>query len=524
MAPERIAGRYRVERAAGRGGMGTVWLCTDEVLGRQVAVKQVGTLPGESTLYLARALREARSSAALNHRNVVAIYDAVEEGDHIWLVMEYVPGQTLAEIVKRDGPLSPERAARLGAQVADGLAAAHARGTIHRDVKPGNILVTHEDLAKISDFGIARTQGDTQITQSGMLTGTPAYFAPELARGDDPTPAADVWALGATLYAAVEGRAPYPEQANALAMLSLIASGPPPRPERAAFLTEPIVRALDPDPRSRWSITDLAHVLHRLEQRHATRTTRPITAAFSTPAAGGPTTVTGGSGRDDAQVPLGPDTVGGSSDDGTGPAAGPLRTAGRHHDDEGDLDRGGNRHGRLLVIGLVAMLVLSAVGGYLLLRDVDADPTADDATTPTAQASPSQPAPSQEAEDSRGQEEPTSDADQRDPSPRESSVSGSDAETFVSSYYAALPADTQAGWSSLSPAFQEEIGSYASYRGFWQSLADVEVTGAQPAGSGAVDVSLTYTRSDGGSEDEVRRIFVEQSGDGFVITGDEVVG
>src|SRR3712207_116691 len=134
MAPESIAGRYHVQRAIGRGGMGTVWLCTDEVLGRQVAVKQVGTLPGETTLDLARALREARSSAALNHRNVVSVYDAVEDGERIWLVMEYVPGRTLAETVAQDGPLDPLRAAWIGAQVADGLAAAHARGTIHRDV------------------------------------------------------------------------------------------------------------------------------------------------------------------------------------------------------------------------------------------------------------------------------------------------------------------------------------------------------------------------------------------------------
>src|SRR5688500_6955682 len=163
MALERIAGRYRVERAAGRGGMGTVWLCTDEVLGRQVAVKQVGTLPGETTLDLARAMREARSSAALNHRNVVSVYDAVEEGDHIWLVMEYVQGRTLAELVAEEGALSPEQVARIGAQVADGLAAAHARGTIHRDVKPGNILVGDDGTAKISDFGIARTTGDAQV-------------------------------------------------------------------------------------------------------------------------------------------------------------------------------------------------------------------------------------------------------------------------------------------------------------------------------------------------------------------------
>src|SRR5689334_13355567 len=155
MPPESIAGRYRVEREVGRGGMGSVWLCHDELLGRTVAAKQVGLMPGETTPDLARAMREARSSAPLNHRNVVSVYDAIEEGDHIWLVMEYVPGRTLARIVAEEGPMSPVRAAWIGAQVADGVAAAHAAGTVHRDVKPGNILVADDDTAKISDFGIA---------------------------------------------------------------------------------------------------------------------------------------------------------------------------------------------------------------------------------------------------------------------------------------------------------------------------------------------------------------------------------
>jgi serine/threonine protein kinase len=131
---EPIGGRYRVEREVGRGGMGSVWLAQDERLGRPVAVKRVGMLPGESLPHLARAMREARSSAALNHPNVVSVYDAVEEGEHLWLVMEYVPGRTLAEIVAAEGALAPVRVARIGAQVADGLAAAHAAGTVHRDV------------------------------------------------------------------------------------------------------------------------------------------------------------------------------------------------------------------------------------------------------------------------------------------------------------------------------------------------------------------------------------------------------
>ena len=225
MPPDVIAGRYRVEREVGRGGMGSVWLCRDERLGREVAVKQVGGLPGESSMHLARALREARHSAALNHPNVVAIFDALEEGDHVWLVMEYVPSRTLDEIVRADGPLPPGTAARIGAQVADGLAAAHAaRHRAPRRQAEQHPGARDDDRALIADFGIARTVGQEQLTRSGLVTGTPAYFAPELARGEEPSPASDVWALGVSLYAAVEGEPPYPDQANAIALLNTIAS------------------------------------------------------------------------------------------------------------------------------------------------------------------------------------------------------------------------------------------------------------------------------------------------------------
>ncbi|GEP38130.1 hypothetical protein NPS01_17930 [Nocardioides psychrotolerans] len=264
-----LAGRYRLDREVGRGGMGSVWLAHDERLGREVAIKRVGHLPGESLPHLARAMREARSTAALNHRNVVAVYDAVEEGEHLWLVMEYVPGRTLSEITAAEGPMDPIRAARIGAQVADGLAAAHALGMVHRDVKPGNILVTDDDVAKISDFGIARSLADDQLTQTGLMVGTPAYFAPELARGADASPASDVWALGATLFAAVEGHGPYPSQGNALAVLAGIATEPPPLPERAGPLRQPIRRMMDTDVAARWSMADCAHALHQVNDRHA---------------------------------------------------------------------------------------------------------------------------------------------------------------------------------------------------------------------------------------------------------------
>jgi len=269
MPLEVIAGRYRVERAVGKGGMGTVWLCHDEVLHRVVAVKQIGVMPGESADDARRAMREARTAAALNHRNAVSIYDVVDHDGVPWLVMEYVPSQTLAQLIAH-GPLPAERVARIGAQVAAALASAHALGIIHRDVKPGNILVGEDDLAKISDFGIARIAHDDQLTQTGMMTGTPAYFSPELARGADPGPESDVWALGATLYAAVEGRPAYPKQPNAIATLQAIASESVEHPGRAAFLLDPIGHMMDRDPSSRWTMDQVETALRRLAEERGT--------------------------------------------------------------------------------------------------------------------------------------------------------------------------------------------------------------------------------------------------------------
>ncbi|MBA2558555.1 MAG: serine/threonine protein kinase, partial [Propionibacteriales bacterium] len=267
MPPDSIAGRYRVLRAVGRGGMGTVWLCTDEVLHRQVAVKQIGSLPGESPGDTARAMREARLAAALNHKNAVSIYDVVEDGGTTWLVMEYVPSQTLSALIRSAGRLPPARVAHIGAQVAAALSGAHSLGIVHRDVKPGNILVGEDDQAKLSDFGIARGHQDVHLTQTGMVTGTPAFFAPELARGDDPTFASDVWALGITLYTATEGAPPFEPQSNPLAMLNAITRDPLPLPRHAGLLTPVLAGMLQPDAGQRSTSHETLAALREVEQR-----------------------------------------------------------------------------------------------------------------------------------------------------------------------------------------------------------------------------------------------------------------
>ncbi|MDQ1482985.1 MAG: eukaryotic-like serine/threonine-protein kinase [Actinomycetota bacterium] len=261
MQPELIAGRYQVLRAIGRGGMGTVWLCRDNVLGRHVAVKQIGALPGDSAPETKRAMREARSAAALNHPNAVAVYDVVDHEGRPWLVMEYVEGQTLADEIAHEGQLSPQRVADIGSQLAGALARAHERRIVHRDIKPGNVLIDKSGHPKISDFGIARGHGDEQLTQIGFITGTPGYLSPELARGGDPGWASDVWALGATLYEAVEGRPPYESRSNPIALLRAIATERPRAMTQAGVLGPAIEAMMHEDPASRWDMATCARRL-----------------------------------------------------------------------------------------------------------------------------------------------------------------------------------------------------------------------------------------------------------------------
>jgi eukaryotic-like serine/threonine-protein kinase len=250
---EVLADRYRRVRSLGSGAMGEVWLAEDTLLSRPVAIKQLRTDP-ESTLgqWGDRIRREARLAAQLNHPNAVAIYDLVVVDEQPYLVMEYVSGDSLAQRIRLDGRLAPEQAARWIGQVAGALETAHARGIVHRDVKPANILITPYDAAKLTDFGIARSAQDVSQTQTGMLVGTPAFLAPEAARGGDPSPAGDMWSLGATLYSAVEGRPPFGSGAdNPLAVLARIGSEPVPPAASAGWLTPLLAALLDRDPAGR---------------------------------------------------------------------------------------------------------------------------------------------------------------------------------------------------------------------------------------------------------------------------------
>ncbi|HET7246986.1 MAG TPA: protein kinase, partial [Streptosporangiaceae bacterium] len=242
-----VAGRYQLLDTVGHGAMGTVWRARDLRLDREVAVKEV-RVPGPMTyqdrnVLRERSLREARVAARLSHPGVVTVHDVIEAESTPWIIMELVPSRSLAQVLAEDGPLRPARAAMMGMTLLEALGSAHAAGVVHRDVKPGNILVTSQGRAVLTDFGIATLNGDPGLTQAGMVMGTPGFCAPERIRGEPASPASDLWSLGATLYAAVEGRGPFEGQGSAMAVLANIVHGDPP-PAKWAGPLEPVITAL----------------------------------------------------------------------------------------------------------------------------------------------------------------------------------------------------------------------------------------------------------------------------------------
>ncbi|MGE5137438.1 MAG: serine/threonine-protein kinase [Gemmatimonadota bacterium] len=242
-----VAGRYLLQDRIGRGAMGTVWRARDPVLARDVAVKEV-QVPGlltaqEREVLEQRTLREARAAARLNHPGVVTVFDVVEVGGNPWIVMELVHARSLEQILATAGPLPPPEAAEVGAMVLEALACAHAAGIMHRDVKPSNVLLSDEGRAVLTDFGIATLEGDPGLTQVGMVMGTPGFSAPERIRGDPATPASDLWSLGATLFAAVEGHGPFANRSTPIAVLAAVANEEAP-PARSAGPLGPLIAAL----------------------------------------------------------------------------------------------------------------------------------------------------------------------------------------------------------------------------------------------------------------------------------------
>ncbi|MEO3888074.1 serine/threonine-protein kinase [Nonomuraea sp. B5E05] len=228
-----LAERYELITPLGRGTMGTVWRARDRALGREVAVKEIRQDPvlteEQRTELRERMVREGRIASRINHPSVASIHDVIIHDDSPWIIMELIEARSLEQVIDEEGPLPPRLVAEIGVDLLGALRAAHAQGITHRDVKPANVLITESGRVVLTDFGIAKAEGDSRLTKTGMVIGSPGYTAPERARGDYTGPESDIWALGATLYFAVEGRPAYERStvAETLAALLTESADPP---------------------------------------------------------------------------------------------------------------------------------------------------------------------------------------------------------------------------------------------------------------------------------------------------------
>jgi serine/threonine protein kinase len=277
-----LAGRYELGERLGRGGMGTVWRARDLMLEREVAVKEltVSHLPEEDRAILQSRMKlEARAAARIKHAGVITIHDVLEQDGRPWIVMELIDGRSLADVIAHDGPLGPREAAEVGAQVLDALHKGHQLGVLHRDVKPANVLLEHGTgravlldfgIAKL-DFGIAEFEGSAELTRPGDLVGSPDYLAPERAHGERPGAASDLWGLGATLYAAVEGQSPFRRQ-SPVSTLAAVISDPLPEPRNAGALGPVLAALMAKEPERRPSAEDALRMLREVTAGHTIKT------------------------------------------------------------------------------------------------------------------------------------------------------------------------------------------------------------------------------------------------------------
>ncbi|WP_243725765.1 serine/threonine-protein kinase [Actinomadura rubrisoli] len=294
-----LARRYRLVTQVGRGGMGTVWQAHDEVLGRDVAVKEVilphGLTDEERAVHHKRTFREARTAARLGHPGVVTVYDVVEEDGRPWIIMELIKARSLDQVIKQEGPLEPRRAAEIARQMLAALHAAHDAGVLHRDVKPSNVLVTSTgrmgDRAVLTDFGIATASGDATLTQTGLVMGSPAYIAPERARGRVAGPASDLWSLGVTLYAMVHGKSPF-ERSEPMAALVAVISEEPDPPDKGGRLIPIIEGLLRKNPDQRMDAIEAGALLDDIVRQETVDTQRTMAVEYTAEELPGRTLVT----------------------------------------------------------------------------------------------------------------------------------------------------------------------------------------------------------------------------------------
>jgi serine/threonine protein kinase len=545
-----VAGRYRLQSQLGGGGMGTVWLARDELLGRQVAVKQVLTAPGvgpeEADQQRQRALREGRIAARLSHPHAISVYDVALESGQPWLVMEYLPSRSLAAVLNQDGVLRADQVAQIGAQVADALAATHAAGIVHRDVKPANILIGEggriEGLVKITDFGISHASGDVTLTQTGQITGTPAFLAPEVAQGHPMTEASDVFSLGATLYTCVEGQPPFGVEDNALGMLHKVAGGQIVPPRRAGSLTRPLTRMLAGAPGDRPEMPEVRDELAKLAAgRNGDTTTilmartdlrsnapgRARTAAFPAGAAAVAAT--------SSPTPLPPPPVRPAPAPtltsppptpvpeeqapapvaATAPAPEPVAAAAEPAAPPPSPPREpGRRRGR--AIWVLAGLVAVALAGLIVFwvvapNDPPSDPAASDTSTSAGQSSAES-----SATDEATTTQPSTDKNESTPTPSEAPAAA-DPTQAVAQFFSSVPGDLPTAYERTSPAFQSRFPYEERFAFFWNQFSSVRISNVVAENGTSALVDITYVRPGQASSTERHRITFVKGDDGRLL-------
>lgn len=496
IGPVRIGNRYRLDERIGTGAMGAVWRAVDELLNRTVAMKELlAVLPGTSTTQIEesrqRMLREGRIGARLQHPNVISTFDLVVDDDHPWLVMEYLPSESLAARLRRRGPLPAADVAEIGRQVADGLAAAHQAGVVHRDVKPGNVLISEHGLVKLTDFGVSRATDDVQLTRTGVIAGTPAYLAPEVAQGRQPTAASDVFALGATLYTAVEGTPPFGLDENAYALLHKVATGEPEPPRQAGPLAGTVMRLLSVDPEKRPSAAQARDLLAAIAVGHAVAPAGPLGGL---PTEGAPA-------RDDTPSPT--------------PVDRPIRS---------------RRAPALLGLLLCVLVVVAGATIVTLANASTGRAAAPPATPPPAAAPPvtpsmtvaSTPSATSPRAASPAGASPSATApppapapsNRRTPNPAPRPAQPSvpaaapapapvtDPVTFVQRYYALLPAHTDAAYALLGPRARSQAGGAAGFTSFYARMQSVTVSNCRVVSDNTVNGTVRFVQKDGTTSDE----------------------
>ncbi|PSR66613.1 serine/threonine protein kinase [Nocardia sp. MDA0666] len=515
-----IAGHYRLVERIGSGGTGVVWRAVDERLERSVAIKQILTQPslppGEKEIVRQRASREARNAARFQHPNAIVVFDITEHEGDPCLIMEYLPSQSLAVVLSSQGTLPLPQVARIGEQVASALVAAHRAGIVHRDIKPGNVLLGDNGTVKITDFGISKAKGDVNLTATGLISGTAAYLAPEVARGAEPSPAADVFALGATLFHALEGEPPYGTNPNPLALLYAAANGQLSQPRNAGPLTDLLLDLLSFEPEDRPSMTDVRDQLADFADQAADAES---TRMLATHRGGARRQATRTLDRRAAQADISTAEMMATAAVLSEPEMQPVRPAAaaahptRSHPVPAAAPAP-TRNAKPWVFagGFAAGLVIVAAALYLMFGGAKTESPGSQANSPAATAT-AQAGTSTQSVAAVGQTKSAGKADAQQ--------AISDTKRF---YDTLTQSDPSSAWNQLTPAAQQVYGSQAAFRAYWEqnqvtNFSTIEV-GSGVKSDGSVDISVASVTYSGGQSKSVVLRFIEGSNGRLLIDSD----